>query len=80
MKIYSGERYEVAEKTNAYKLADTFATYDEAIAAMELAKKKEVANGYTPTNFIIIKTVWSKVFSDDGMFYSYNTQTFRVEP
>lgn len=80
MKIFNGEHYEVADKLNGSRLIETFATYDEAIAAMEEAKLREAEAGYSPIDYIITKTIWKNVFSDDGTFYSHTEQTFRVEP
>ena len=80
MKILSGESYEVADRTNSSRLCDTVATYDEAIGAMELAKKNDKANGYPPIDYIIVKTIWTNVFSEDGTFYSHTEQCVRIEP
>lgn len=80
MKILKGERYEVADRLNDSRLMDYFDTYEEAIEAMDRAKKKEVASGYTPTTYIIIKIVWTHIFEDNGMFYSSTEQVVRIEP
>lgn len=80
MKIFKGECYEVTDSINNSRLMDTFGTYEEAIEAMDKAKRNEAEAGYSPTKYIIVKTVWTNIFDDNGMFYSNTTQSLRIEP
>lgn len=79
MKTYSGNYYEVRYKTNSGGLAGKFDTYEEAAARMHSAFGIEKENGYKPSAFIIVKTEWSRVFEDDGSFYSEQVTSCRVE-
>lgn len=80
MKIFKGECYEVTDRLNNSRLADTFDTYEKAIAAKEKAEKHDAESGYNPVGYIIVKTTWTNVFDDNGMFYSHTEQALRIEP
>ena len=73
-KTFSKEYYEIKQPNSFYGLAETFNTYEEAIQAGEDMNKREIANGYKPTEWIVTRTELYREWYD-GRFVTESKST-----
>lgn len=78
MKKFEGTYFEVVAADRSHKLADSFNSFEEAVRARADSIKRQEACGYVPTRFIIMRTIWSRMFDDNGDFYSETQDTVRM--
>lgn len=68
------EYYEVKQPNGFYGLAETFDTKEEATQAGEEMNKREIANGYKPSEWIVTRTELYREW-DDGRFVTESKST-----
>lgn len=78
MKKFEGTYFEVVAADRSHRLADSFNTFEEAVRARADSVKRQEDFGYVPTRFIITRTNWSRMFTDNGDFYSETSDTIRM--
>ena len=78
MKKYEGTYFEVVAADKSHRLADSFNSFEEAKAARDNSVRLQESLGYVPTRFIITRTIWSRMFDDNGDFYSETSDTVRM--
>ena len=79
MKFYSGEFFEYVDPTNlSWRSPKRYSSVDETIKEAKEMEKRQIANGYTPSAWIIVKTSWNRCFEDDGSFVSESQGTIKL--
>lgn len=80
MKFYSGEYYEyVSPCSLSWRSAERYSSVDEAIKGAKEMNEREYTRGFTPSDWIVVRTTWNRCTEDDGTFVSENSSTVAIK-